>query len=192
MPALCFGFLVLPVYVLVAESYFKVKGVADVNFSLEIDAGLGHPDCVENVVARINGRHGGPILRVSTGQLVNVTVSNLFTDIVLNVHMHGMLQYMTPWADGTSFISNCKVRPLNEKAYVFRAPDTPGTYFYHGHTGLENFLGVKGALLVDPPPGEDWPSDRRHDVDVALVFDDWWHAPAHGSLVGLESVPFRW
>lgn len=66
----------------------------------------------------------------------------------------------------------------------------PGTYFYHGHYGMQRSAGLYGSLIVDMADGEKEPF--RYDAEFNLLLSDWWHKSVHEQEVGLSSNPFRW
>ena len=65
-----------------------------------------------------------------------------------------------------------------------------GTYFYHGHYGMQRAAGLYGSLIVLPGEGEKEPF--HYNGEFNLLLSDWWHKSAHEQEVGLSSVPFRW
>jgi L-ascorbate oxidase len=60
----------------------------------------------------------------------------------------------------------------------------PGTYFYHGHYGLQRSAGLYGSLIVDSAKTEPF----VYDGELSIILNDWWHTLA----VGLSSNPFVW
>ncbi|XP_056166053.1 L-ascorbate oxidase-like isoform X2 [Syzygium oleosum] len=65
-----------------------------------------------------------------------------------------------------------------------------GTYFYHGHYGMQRAAGLYGSLIVLPGEGEKEPF--HYNGEFNLLLSDWWHKSAREQEVGLSSVPFRW
>ena len=65
-----------------------------------------------------------------------------------------------------------------------------GTYFYHGHLGLQRSAGFYGSLIVDVAKGEKEPF--QYDGELSIILNDWWHKSAIEQGVGLSSDPFRW
>ncbi|KAJ6906727.1 hypothetical protein NC652_024210 [Populus alba x Populus x berolinensis] len=95
----------------------------------------------------------------------------------------------TPWADGTASISQCAINPGESFDYRFTV-DRAGTYFYHGHYGMQRSAGLYGSLIVDVAEGEKEPF--HYDGEFDLLLSDWWHESAHHQEVGLSSRPMRW
>ncbi|KDP42892.1 hypothetical protein JCGZ_23834 [Jatropha curcas] len=158
-------------------------------YKWEVEYMFGSPDGVENVVMGINGQFPGPTIRAKAGETIHVELTNkLHTEGVV-IHWHGIRQLGTPWADGTASISQCVINPGEKFTYRFTV-DRPGTYFYHGHYGMQRSAGLYGSLIVDVAEGEKEPF--HYDDELNLLLSDWWHQSVHHQEVGLSSKPFRW
>ncbi|GLJ51145.1 hypothetical protein SUGI_1088670 [Cryptomeria japonica] len=97
------------------------------------------------------------------------------------------LQIGTPWNDGTPSISQCAI--YSGETYVYKfVVDRPGTYFYHGHYGLQRSAGFYGSLIVDAAGKEPF----TYDGELSIVLNDWWHKSTYEQAEGLFSNPFRW
>ncbi|XP_030454795.1 L-ascorbate oxidase-like [Syzygium oleosum] len=159
------------------------------HFEWEVGYMFRSPDCVENLVMGINGQFPGPTIRAEAGDTLHVKLTNkLHTEGVV-IHWHGIRQLGTPWADGTASVSQCVINPGDTFVYRFKV-DKAGTYFYHGHYGMQRTAGLYGSLIVDVAEGEKEPFD--YDGEFSLLLSDWWHRSVHEQEVGLSSVPFRW
>jgi hypothetical protein len=66
----------------------------------------------------------------------------------------------------------------------------PGTYFYHGHFGMQRAAGLYGSLIVDVADGEEEPF--KYDGELNLLLSDWYHESIYNQMVGLSSSPMRW
>ncbi|BAF19812.2 Os06g0567200 [Oryza sativa Japonica Group] len=66
----------------------------------------------------------------------------------------------------------------------------PGTYFYHGHYGMQRAAGLYGSLIVDVADGDEEPF--KYDGEINLLLSDWYHESIYTQMVGLSSNPFRW
>lgn len=147
------------------------------------------PDCVEHVVMGINGQFPGPTIRAQAGDTVHVELTNKLPTEGVVIHWHGIRQHGTPWADGTASISQCVINPGETFLYRFKV-DKAGTYFYHGHYGMQRSAGLYGSLVVDVAEGEKEPF--HYDGELNLLLSDWWHQSVHEQELGLSSKPFRW
>lgn len=158
-------------------------------YKWEVEYMYWSPDGLENVVMGINGKFPGPTIRARAGDTVHVHLTNkLHTEGVV-IHWHGIRQKGTPWADGTASISQCAINPGESFDYRFTV-DRAGTYFYHGHYGMQRSAGLYGSLIVDVAEGEKEPF--HYDGEFDLLLSDWWHESAHDQEVGLSSRPMRW
>ncbi|KAF9622551.1 hypothetical protein IFM89_032116, partial [Coptis chinensis] len=64
-----------------------------------------------------------------------------------------------------------------------------GTYFYHGHYGMQRSARLYGSLIVDVADGEKEPFHYERELNMLL--SDWWHQNVHGKEIGISSNPFR-
>ncbi|XP_065865386.1 L-ascorbate oxidase-like [Euphorbia lathyris] len=158
-------------------------------YKWEVEYMFWSPDCVENIVIGINGRFPGPTIRARAGDTIHLQLTNkLLTEGVV-IHWHGIRQLGTPWADGTISISQCAINPGETFTYRFLL-DKAGTYFYHGHYGMQRSAGLYGMLIVDVAEGESEPF--HYNDEINLLLSDWWHQSSHHQEVGLSSNPMRW
>nr|XP_043620922.1 L-ascorbate oxidase-like [Erigeron canadensis] len=159
------------------------------HFEWEVEYMYGAPDCLENVVMGINGQFPGPTIKARAGDTVVVHLTNkLHTEGVV-IHWHGIRQLGTPWADGTASISQCAINPGETFIYRFKV-DKAGTYFYHGHYGMQRSAGLYGLLIVDVEEGKKEPF--QYDGEFNLLLSDWWHKGTHEQEVDLSANPMRW
>lgn len=64
-----------------------------------------------------------------------------------------------------------------------------GTYFYHGHLGMQRAGGLYGSLIIDLPAHKQEPFS--YDSEHSIILNDWWHKSTHEQELGLNTVPFR-
>ncbi|PWA68979.1 Cupredoxin [Artemisia annua] len=168
----------------------SVSGANETHFfKWEVEYMYGAPDCLENVVMGINGQFPGPTIKAKAGDTVVVNLTNkLLTEGVV-IHWHGITQRGTPWADGTASISQCAINPGETFNYTFKV-DKAGTYFYHGHYGMQRSAGLYGLLIVDVEEGKEEPF--KYDGEFSLLLSDWWHKGVHEQEVGLSAKSMRW
>ncbi|TKY50029.1 L-ascorbate oxidase [Spatholobus suberectus] len=159
------------------------------HYKFDVEYMLKNPDCWEHVVMGINGEFPGPTIRAEVGDTLDIALTNkLFTEGTV-IHWHGIRQLGTPWADGTAAISQCAINPGETFHYRFTV-DRPGTYFYHGHYGMQRAAGLYGSLIVDLPNGQNEPF--HYDGEFNLLLSDLWHTSSHEQEVGLSSKPLKW
>ncbi|XP_015873344.2 L-ascorbate oxidase [Ziziphus jujuba] len=182
--------IVLFLLILLLSSKVQTSfGSQERHFKWDVEYIFRAPDCLEHPVMGINGQFPGPTIRARPGDNIVVELTNkLHTEGVV-IHWHGITQFGSPWADGTASISQCAVDPGETFFYRFKV-DKPGTYFYHGHYGMQRSAGLYGSLIVDVAEGEKEPF--HYDDEFNLLLSDWWHKSAHEQEIGLSSNPFRW
>ncbi|CAA0833517.1 Plant L-ascorbate oxidase, partial [Striga hermonthica] len=66
----------------------------------------------------------------------------------------------------------------------------PGTYFYHGHYGMQRSAGLYGMLIVDVAQEEK--EILQYDGEFHVLLSDWWHKSTHEQEVDLSSRPMLW
>ncbi|KAI9082242.1 hypothetical protein K1719_035665 [Acacia pycnantha] len=179
--AMLLGLMLLQV---TASSAAKVR-----HYEWKVEYMYGSPDCLESVVLGINGQFPGPTIRVQAGDTIDVALTNKLSTEGVVIHWHGIRQKETPWADGTASISQCAINPGETFRYRFKV-DKPGTYFYHGHYGMQRSAGLYGSLIVEVEDGKREPF--HYDGEFDLLLSDWWHESSHHQEVSLSSKPFRW
>jgi FtsP/CotA-like multicopper oxidase with cupredoxin domain len=83
----------------------------------------------------INGTSPGPILTVTLGDVLVVHLINMLEDDETTLHFHGLSMRNTPWMDGIVNVTQCPVgsSPRNQSITYRMVPQSPGTYWYHGH-----------------------------------------------------------
>ncbi|KAL9244349.1 hypothetical protein vseg_018135 [Gypsophila vaccaria] len=168
----------------VGSSAAKVR-----HYKWDVEYMFWSPDCKEGVVMGINGQFPGPTIRAKAGDTIHVDLTNKLGTEGVVIHWHGIRQLETPWADGTASISQCAINPGETFTYRFKV-DKAGTYFYHGHYGMQRSAGLYGSLIVDVADGQTEPF--HYDGEFNLLLSDWWHESTHEQEVGLNSKPFCW
>lgn len=154
----------------------------------EVDYLMWSPDCVEDILIAINGQYPGPTIRARAGDTIVVELHNKLETEGVTIHWHGIRQIGTPWADGTTAVQ-CAINPREVYTYRF-VVDKAGTYFYHGHYGMQRSAGLYGSLIVDVAKGEEEPFS--YDGEVSMLLNDWWHEDVYKQMAGLSSKRFRW
>lgn len=169
--------------------YSLASAVKTRHLKWEVEYMHWFPDGLEGVVIGINGQFPGPTIRARAGDTIHLNLTNkLHTEGVV-IHWHGIRQIGTPWADGTASISQCAINPGETFVYRFKV-DRAGTYFYHGHYGMQRSSGLYGSLIVDVAEGEK--EKLKYDGEFNILLSDWWHKGSREQEVDLSSKPMRW
>jgi len=131
-------------------------------------------DSGRSVSAWTYGSLPGPELRVSQGDLVEVTLHNTDIDAGVTIHWHG---YDVPSGeDGVAGVTQDAVLPGDSFTYRLAATET-GTYWYHTHQVSADGVrrGLFGTLVVLPPAGVPESVDLTvplHTLGTAVILGD--------------------
>jgi len=124
-----------------------------------------------------NGVLPAPTLHWYEGEHVTLRVTNSM-DNPTSLHWHGIL---LPYEmDGVPGISFSGIAPGETFTYRFQVKQS-GTYWYHGHSGTQEQLGLYGALVIDPADG-----NHAADRDLVIVLSDWPEADPDRTLARLK------
>ncbi|CAM5319251.1 Multicopper oxidase MmcO OS=Streptomyces antimycoticus OX=68175 GN=mmcO_1 PE=4 SV=1 [Streptomyces antimycoticus] len=112
------------------------------------------------------GQAAGKELRVSAGDTVAAELSNqLPHKTATSIHWHGLA--LRNDMDGVPPATQTAVRAGSTFTYRFIA-DTPGTYFFHPHVGVQLDRGLYAPLIVEDPK-----EPLSYDDEWVVVLDDW-------------------
>jgi CopA family copper-resistance protein len=129
----------------------------------------------------VNGSPPAPILRWREGDTVTLRVTNTLGEPT-SIHWHGIL--VPAGMDGVPGLSFPGIAP--GETFVYRFPvRQSGTYWYHSHSGMQEQLGLYGALVIEPREPEALPAG----VDHVIVLSDWTDENPHRVLANLRKQP---
>ncbi|MFG2132804.1 multicopper oxidase family protein [Streptomyces sp. NPDC048751] len=136
---------------------------------LQLIAAPAALDLGAGVVAR-SWAFGGQVptkeIRISAGDTVTAELSNqLPAGTTTSVHWHGIA--LRGDMDGVPPVTQSPVHPGSTFTYRFIA-DTPGTYFFHPHVGVQLDRGLYAPLIVEDPR-----EPLSYDDEWVVVLDDW-------------------
>jgi len=112
-----------------------------------------------------NGTVPGPVLRFKEGEELTIKVTNRL-DEDTSIHWHGLI--LPYQQDGVPGISFPGIKPGTTFTYTFPAQQS-GTYWYHSHSGLQEPVGMYGAIIIEPKKREPF----RYDKEYVVVLSDW-------------------
>jgi CopA family copper-resistance protein len=125
----------------------------------------------------VNDGLPAPTLRWQEGEHVTLLVTNLLKE-QSSIHWHGIvLPYQM---DGVPGISFSGIAPGETFSYQFQVNQN-GTYWYHGHSGMQEQQGLFGAIIIDPKP-----ILPVVDHDYVVMLSDWPEADPHRTLNRLK------
>lgn len=70
-------------------------------------------------VLLINGEYPGPTITGVQGDTMVVTLRNKLSMEGLSMHWHGIRQVGTNLMDGTAFVTQCPIAPMDALTYTF-------------------------------------------------------------------------
>ncbi len=110
------------------------------------------------------GQIPGPEIRVHRGDVIGAALANRLP-APTTVHWHGIT--IRNNMDGVPVMTQAAVPAGQDFSYRFTA-DSPGTYWYHPHAGVQLDRGLYGPLIVEDPS-----EPAPYDHDWTVVLDDW-------------------
>ncbi|KAI0111637.1 putative multicopper oxidase [Daldinia grandis] len=152
----------------------------------------GEPDGILKPMITIGGQFPGPLIEANEGDIIEVNVHN-FASNATAIHWHGILQNGTNWMDGAVGVTQCPVAPGTSYLYKFNVTGQAGTYFYHGHQGVQALNGLAGPLVIH---GRDEATHKPipYSSDRVVLLQDWYYDPDSGLMrdvlsPGVEDAP---
>ncbi|MEY4717876.1 MAG: hypothetical protein RL563_494 [Pseudomonadota bacterium] len=125
-----------------------------------------------------NGHFPAPTLYWREGEEVTLKVTNTLQEPT-SIHWHGIvLPYQMDGVPGISFDG---IAPGETFTYRFQLKQS-GTYWYHGHSGMQEQLGLLGAIVIEPAK-----ETLKPDRDYTILLSDWPQADPHRSMVRLKA-----
>ena len=122
-----------------------------------------------------------PTLRFKEGQTAIINVTNHLSEDT-SVHWHGLI--LPQNMDGVPGISFKGIKPKETFTYKFPVNQS-GTYWYHSHSGMQEPMGMYGAIIIDPIE----PEPFKYDRDYAIILSDWSFEHPHDILANLKKMP---
>jgi FtsP/CotA-like multicopper oxidase with cupredoxin domain len=134
----------------------------------------------------LDGTVPGPMIRVTAGNHVRITIVNHFPEATA-IHWHGLEVPMD--ADGVPTLGMKAIQPNTKYTYDFVVQDQDaGTHWYHSHYDDMTQVGggLYGAFIVDPRPGSPEAQKAIHaDVEYTAFVS---HLGAYWTING-KSFP---
>ncbi|KAI0444746.1 multicopper oxidase-domain-containing protein [Xylaria telfairii] len=154
-----------------------------------ITDGDGSPDGVHRPMMLINNQFPGPLIEINENDVLSVKVLNKASNATA-LHWHGIFQNGTNWMDGAVGVTQCPIAPGQSYQYKFNVTGQSGTYFYHGHQGVQALDGLVGPMVVHTSRE----ARKPYSSDRVILLQDWWYDPASGHMrdvlsPGVEDAP---
>ncbi len=110
----------------------------------------------------INGTIPAPTLYFTEGDTAIIYVHNLMK-VETSIHWHGIL--LPNVEDGVPYLTTAAIMP--DSTYKFTFPIIQnGTYWYHSHSGLQEQVGLYGAIVI-------YPNNNIAQKEKVILFSDW-------------------
>jgi CopA family copper-resistance protein len=119
----------------------------------------------KSTAVTVNGSLPAPVLRLREGDDISLRVTNTL-DVTSSIHWHGIL--LPAAMDGVPGLSFDGIAPGETFTYRFPLRQS-GTYWYHGHSAMQEQLGLYGAIVIEPKEPEPFHCDR----DYVVLLSDW-------------------
>lgn len=112
----------------------------------------------------INNQLPGPTITALEGDTLQVTFHNKM-NVATSIHWHGIL--LPAAQDGVPYLNTQSIAPHSSHTFRYKVRQH-GTYWYHGHTGLQEQKGVYGSIVFYPKN-----HSHYHKKDYVVVLSDW-------------------
>ena len=160
-------------------------------FNLTLTAAMGTQVIggVSRQIMAFNGVTPGPIITVTQGDLVSLTLENRDVTDGVTIHWHGI--DLPGREDGVAGVTQNAVLPGESYTYRFIVPDA-GTYWYHSHQkSVEQVrLGLLGAIVVLPKADATSTSTASVAKDVVALVHTYGQTTTINGQADATVVPF--
>ncbi|XMA10415.1 hypothetical protein WAI453_003206 [Rhynchosporium graminicola] len=151
------------------------------NYNWIITDIVANPDGVFRPMITINGKFPGPMIECNEGDTIVVDVDNQSVNAT-SLHWHGIYQNGTNHMDGTSGVTQCPIASRRKFQYRFTITGQSGTYYYHGHQGIQMADGLYGPLVIHSRD-EKQLQHIPYATDRVVMLQDYYHDISSGLLV---------
>lgn len=142
-------------------------------FTWSVRDHVHNPDGVFRPMILVNDMYPGPCIEANEGDTIVVHVNNQASNATA-IHWHGIYQTGTPHMDGTVGITQCPIAPGVSFTYEFKVTGQSGTYWWHGHQGLQSSDGMHGPLIIHSRE-ERTLQELPYDSDRVVLLSDHYH-----------------
>ena len=122
-------------------------------------------------VIGVNNKWPPPLINVTIGDSLEVTVNNMLGNETTGIHWHGIFQTGSAAMDGPRGVTQCPIPPDSSFTYRFTI-NQPGEYWYHSHDIAQFPDGLRGPIIVQDPSN---PYAGQYDAEIVLTVSDWYH-----------------
>ncbi|EIA09472.1 multicopper oxidase domain-containing protein [Flavobacterium frigoris] len=118
----------------------------------------------------VNGQIPMPTLTFTEGDIAEIYVHNELEEGT-SLHWHGL--FLPNKEDGVPFLTQMPIAPHTTHKYTFPIVQS-GTHWYHSHSGLQEQIGMYGALILKKKDSD--PTFRKGIDDlpaIPVVLSEW-------------------
>ncbi|OQO08544.1 hypothetical protein B0A48_06414 [Cryoendolithus antarcticus] len=134
---------------------------------------IHNPDGIYRPMILVNNQFPGPIIEVNESDTIVVHVENRAVNAT-SIHWHGMYQNGTNHMDGTTGVTQCPIAPGQDFTYEFTVSGQSGSYWWHGHVGVQTSDGLHGPLIIHGR-NEKALQKMPYDTDRVILLSDHYH-----------------
>lgn len=116
----------------------------------------------------INGQIPAPTLFFTEGDTAEIYLHNKLKNDETSLHWHGVI--LPNPQDGVPYLTTKRIGPGETHLYKFKVAQN-GTYWYHSHRGLQEQIGLYGALVFRKRDGG--AMERKYNEIVPVVLSEW-------------------
>ncbi len=116
----------------------------------------------------INGSIPAPTLIFTEGDTAEIYLHNMLKSEETSLHWHGVI--LPNYADGVPYLTTKRIGPGETHLYKFAVVQN-GTYWYHSHSGLQEQVGMYGALVFKKR--EEQAKTNLFNAEYTLVLSEW-------------------
>ncbi|MBK7443205.1 MAG: multicopper oxidase domain-containing protein, partial [Bacteroidetes bacterium] len=116
----------------------------------------------------INGSIPAPTLIFTEGDTAEIYLHNMLKSEETSLHWHGVI--LPNYADGVPYLTTKRIGPGETHLYKFAVVQN-GTYWYHSHSGLQEQVGMYGALVFKKR--EEQSKTNLFNAEYTLVLSEW-------------------
>lgn len=151
---------------------FSLSAMAQkvVRYDLYVKDTLVNYSGKEKRAIAVNGMIPMPTLTFTEGDTAEIHVHNEM-DEPTSMHWHGV--YLPNPEDGVPFLTQIPIKA--KSTYIYRFPIIQnGTHWYHSHTGMQEQIGMYGAMILKKREDD---QDNRKGIDdlpsIPIILSEW-------------------
>lgn len=149
---------------------FSAMAQKVVRYDLYVKDTLVNYSGKEKRAIAVNGMIPMPTLTFTEGDTAEIHVHNEM-DEPTSMHWHGV--YLPNPEDGVPFLTQMPIKP--KSTYIYRFPIIQnGTHWYHSHTGMQEQIGMYGAMILKKRDDDQYNRKGIDDLPtIPIMLSEW-------------------